>query len=332
LRRSGEPCRERHVRRAARLDHLGHLTITEGVAEALGLAAEVKPVAPRWLWRNLAPRGPADPKALKALLEEPLPGIVFGAGRQTVPFVRALKRAGQGRVFAVIFQAPKAGADCSHLIWTPEHDRLAGANVITTLVPPHRFSPERLRALRREVPADIAALPSPRVALFLGGPGGSYDWSPASIAAFAQSLGAVAPLAGSFLITPSRRTPPALLRVASEVTSARPRILWDGRAENPYPQFLAHADVFIVTADSVNMAGEAAATGRPVYVFTPPGGRSKFQRFHAALASHGATRPLPASAPSALGGWAYEPLHAAATVAAEIERRWRSFQSTNGAC
>ena len=307
----------------------GHLAITGGVAETLGLATEVKLVAPRWLWRKLAPRGPADPIALKPMLDEPLPDVVFGAGRQTVPFVRALKRAGQGRVFTVIFQSPKAGADCAHLVWAPEHDRLTGANVIATLVPPHRFSSARLAELRREVPAAIAALPCPRVALFLGGPGGSYDYSPATIAAFGQALAGVAPLAGSFLITPSRRTPPVLLKAADEATASRPRILWDGSVENPYPQFLAHADVFIVTADSVNMAGEACATGRPVYVFTPPGGRSKFQRFHAALATHGATRPLPASAPATLGGWTYEPLQAAATVAAEIERRWRAFRSTN---
>ncbi len=307
----------------------GHLTITGGVAEALGLAVEVKPVAPRWLWRNLAPRGPADPEVMKALLAGPLPSIVFGAGRQTVPFVRALKRAGQGRVFTVIFQAPKAGTECAHLIWAPEHDRLKGGNVISTLVPPHRFSTERLAELRRDGPADIAALPSPRVALFLGGPGGSYDWSPAAIAAFAEALRGVAPHAGSFLITPSRRTPPALLQATDDATASRPRILWQGSGDNPYPQFLAQGDMFIVTADSVNMAGEAAATGRPVYIFTPPGGRTKFQRFHDALAAHGVARPLPASASSALGGWTYEPLQAAAEVAAEIERRWCVFRSTN---
>lgn len=310
----------------------GHLTITEGVAETLGLAAEVKPVAPRWLWRKLAPRGPADPKILHELLKEPLPDIVLGAGRQTVPVVRALKRAGRGRVFTVIFQSPKAGADCAHLVWAPEHDRLSGDNTIATLVPPHRFTAARLAELRASVPADIAPLASPRVALFLGGPGGSYTYSPGAIAVFTECLRGVAARAGSFLITPSRRTPPALLAAADEATASSPRILWDGTGTNPYAQFLAQADIFIVTADSVNMAGEAAATGRPIYVFTPPGGRAKFKRFHAALAAHGATRPLPVSPPSMLGGWEYEPLQAATTVAAEIERRWHSFRSTSAAC
>ncbi|MEJ2123904.1 MAG: mitochondrial fission ELM1 family protein [Alphaproteobacteria bacterium] len=298
----------------------GHLTITEGVAEALGLAVEVKTVAPRWPWRYLAPWGPPDPRDLAALLREPWPDVVFGAGRLTVPVVRALKRAGQGRIFTVQFQAPQTGTNCAHLIWAPAHDGLEGPNVISTLTPPHRFTPARLAALRATVPPEIASLPSPRVALFIGGPGGGYDYSPEAIASFAARLRAIAPFAGSFLITPSRRTPPALASAVEEATAATPRILWDGAGENPYPQFLAHADAFIVSADSVNMTGEACATGRPVYVLTPAGGRAKFHRYHAALEAYGATRPLP-DHPAAFETWEYDPLQAAAAIAQEIECR-----------
>lgn len=307
----------------------GHLTITGGVAETLGLAIEVKDVMPRWLWRNLAPNGPADPQVMARLLNSPLPDLVFGAGRQTVPFVRALKRAGQERVFTMLFQSPKTMKASAHLIWAPAHDLLRGDNVITTLTPPHRFTPARLADMRRNMPPNIAALAFPRIALFLGGPGGSYDYTPGTIEDFGEAMAAIAPAAGSFLITPSRRTPPALLAAADQATASRPRILWEGTGENPYPQFLAHADIFVVTADSVNMAGEACATGRPVYVFTPPGGRTKFRRFHAALAGHGATRPLPGS-PAEFETWNYEPLHAALTVAAEVERRYQSFRSNAG--
>jgi uncharacterized protein len=98
--------------------------------------------------------------------------------------------------------------------------------------------------------------------------------------------------------------------------------MWDGTGANPYPAFLAHADMLVVTADSVNMCGEACATGRPVYVFTPSGGSPKFNRFHAGLARHGATRPLPEAA-AALESWSYEPLDSAAAIATEIERRWQ---------
>ena len=73
------------------------------------------------------------------------------------------------------------------------------------------------------------------------------------------------------MITPSRRTHQRLIAAVDAATAGAPRILWDGTGDNPYPDFLAHADALIVTADSVNMTGEACATGRPVYVFEPSG-------------------------------------------------------------
>jgi uncharacterized protein len=308
----------------------GHLAITRGVAETLGLAAEVKTVAPRSPWKHLAPNGPADPRILKSLMAEALPEFVLGAGRQAVPFVRALKRAGQGAVFTIIFQSPRTGAGSAHLIWVPEHDRLRGANVISTLTPPHRFTAAALAELRGQMPAEIAQLPAPRVALLLGGPGAGYAYDRATMGRLETGLRDMASLAGSFMITASRRTPPELLALADTVTRSTPRILWGGDGTNPYPQFLAQADLFLITADSVNMAGEAAATGKPIYVFTPSGGRAKFRRFHAALEAHGATRPLPERL-SSLGAWQYEPLRSAEAVAAEIERRWLNFRSTSSA-
>ena len=302
----------------------GHMAITRGVAETLGLAIDVKLVAPRAPWRHLAPLGPADPGQLKALLAEPLPDIVLGAGRQTVPFVRALKRAG---AFTVLFQSPRASLSSAHVIWAPTHDGLQGSNVISTLTPPHRFTPQTLDALRREVPPAIAALPSPKVALLIGGPGAGYRYSPHTIRIFGELAREVAAMAGSLLISPSRRTPADLLAAVDEETREVPRILLRSDGPNLYPYFLASADFFIVTADSVNMTGEACATGNPVYVFSPPGGRGKFVRFHEALTEYGATRPLPAPM-QALEAWNYEPLASAEQVAAEIEARWRIFRST----
>lgn len=305
----------------------GHLAITRGIAETLGLSVEIKPVNPGFPWRHLAPNGPADPSVLRVLTAGQLPELVLGAGRQTVPFVRALKRAGRGRVFTILLQSPRTLASSAHLIWAPAHDRLRGASVITTLTPPHRFTAAALAELRARIPAEIAALPTPRVALLLGGPGAGYVYDDATTGAFTAIVERVAALAGSLLITPSRRTPPALLVAVDAATRTCPRILWRGEGDNPYADFLANAEIIVVTADSVNMAGEACATGKPVFVFTPPGGRGKFHRFHAALQEHGATRRL-AEPPHALESWTYAPLASAEQVAAEIEARWRIFRST----
>jgi mitochondrial fission protein ELM1 len=157
--------------------------------------------------------------------------------------------------------------------------------------------------------------------VILGGKNAVYKFTDADDRRFAAALDSIGRLGASFLITPSRRTHARLLAVADKATQAFPRFLWDRTGANPYGDFLAHADLFVVTADSVNMVGEACSTGRPVLVFTPSGGSAKFRRFHAALAERGATRPLPDHL-DALPDWSYEPLHSVDDITREIERRW----------
>ncbi|MBX2804403.1 MAG: mitochondrial fission ELM1 family protein [Hyphomicrobiales bacterium] len=296
----------------------GHQAITGGVADCLKLDHELRTIKPRGIWRRLAPNGPADPELLQDLLKSPLPDIAFGAGRQTVPFMRALMKAG---VFTVIFQAPRTWRASADLIWAPAHDRLKGEHVITTLTPPHRFTPDRIENLRNGLPDHILALPPPRVTLLLGGPGAGYHYDGKTVARFAKALEAVSQRAGSFLLTPSRRTPPELLAAAKTVIAQKPHRLWEGHGENPYPDFLAAADTFLVTADSVNMTGEACATGRPVFVFYPSGGRPKFRAFHNALENYGATRRLEPDLAD-FTPWRYQPLVATEEVAQKIAKRW----------
>ena len=159
------------------------------------------------------------------------------------------------------------------------------------------------------------------VAVVLGGANGIYTFDDQSLQRLRTSLEALAASGASFMITPSRRSPPQLVTAVETATRSAPRILWDGSGPNPYPDFLAQADALIVTADSINMTGEACATGRPVYVFAPQGGSEKFDRFHAALRALGATRPLPDRL-MALEEWTYLAIDSAGQIAAEIERRW----------
>jgi mitochondrial fission protein ELM1 len=222
------------------------------------------------------------------------------------------------------------GTSAADLYWVPEHDRLRGPNVITTLTSPHGFTPQRLAELRRAIPPELAALPTPRVAMAIGGPNGDYRYTPAALARLVSALRSLAVLGTGLMITPSRRTPTEIVAHVREAVAGAPQLFWDGTGENPYPQFLAHADAFIVPGDSVNMVGEACATGRPVYVFEPEGGSAKFARLHEALRRHGATRPLPERF-ERLDVWSYAPLNSAETIAREIERRWTRRMQMLGA-
>jgi uncharacterized protein len=297
-----------------------------GLAKTLGLDFQMKHVAPSGLWRITAPWGPPDPKARlgkpdSALFAPPWPAVCIATGRASVPFLRAVRRKAGPSTYCIMLQDPKTGPGTADLIWVPAHDRRRGANVFTTLTAPHGYSPAVLAALRQSCPAAIAALPQPRIAVILGGKNGIYRFTEADDDRFQLALSALGRHGGSFMITPSRRSHKRLVRAAEAATTDRPRILWDGTGENPYPHFLAHADMLVVTADSVNMTGEACATGKPVYVFEPTGGSAKFSRFHDALRTAGATRPLHTDI-DPHQGWSYEPMDSAHQIAAEVERRW----------
>ena len=297
-----------------------------GVADALGLAYEFKTVAPKGLSRILAPWGPVSRRERFGQpgsdFTPPWPSVAIASGRASIPYIRALRRVAGTACYTVVLQDPKTSADTADLIWVPQHDRRRGVNVMTTLTSPHSFSFSRISELRSSIPDDIADLKRPRVAVILGGKNAAYKFQKEDDVRLEKSLASIGRLGASFMITASRRTHKRLLQAAERATANSQRILWAGVGENPYPYFLAHADWLVVTADSVNMTGEACATGRPVYVFTPSGGSAKFNRFHDVLKAYGATRDLPGEV-DALAEWQYAPLDSAQLIAAEIERRWQ---------
>ena len=297
-----------------------------GVADALGLAYDMKHVTPKGLQRILAPWGPVA-KAENfgkpgSTFAPPWPAIAIATGRASIPYIRALRRAAGAGTYTVVLQDPKSGPATADLIWVPAHDTRRGTNVITTSTSPHSFSSARLADLRASIPTGIAGLPGPRIAVVLGGKNGVYKFTDADDERLAGALRSLADLGASFMVTPSRRTHQRLIAAVEAATRGAARIIWDGTGANPYAQFLAHADALVVTADSVNMTGEACATGKPVYVFEPSAGSAKFRRFHSALAACGATRPLPSTL-SELPQWDYTPLDSAAKIASEIEQRWQ---------
>jgi hypothetical protein len=116
-----------------------------GVAHALGLPVETKHVHPKGIFKLAAPWLPPDPRERIGVQGTPLgppwPACAIATGRQSIPYLRAVRRhAGRGTV-TVVLQDPKTGAGTADLIWVPEHDRLRGSDVISTLTAPSSFTP-----------------------------------------------------------------------------------------------------------------------------------------------------------------------------------------------
>lgn len=303
----------------------GHEVNAIGVAEALGAPYELKRLNPRKIFVWLSPYGPVDPREGAGwLLNRPLPDIVIGSGRVTVPYLRALKRAAGQRVFAVFLQDPRYARATMDLIWAPEHDRIRGPNIITTLTSPHPFSPRRLAAARAAPDPRVAALKGPRCAVVLGGPSGTQHFTAADIMRLREATQAIAAQGFSVMATPSRRTPPELLAAVREGLGEAPGFVWDGSGDNPYASILALADALLVTGDSANMVGEATATGAPVYVFEPTGGGSnKLAGSIDALERRGAVRRFA----GAIEPFRYEPIDSSGQIAHEIARRFAASRA-----
>ncbi|WP_157982265.1 mitochondrial fission ELM1 family protein [Oceanicella sp. SM1341] len=233
---------------------------------------------------------------------EGVPDMVIGAGRRGNLAAAALRRGGARAV--AILDPQMATADFDAVI-VPEHDRLRGPNVLTSLGALNRLGGRALVP-----PPWLPALPAPRLVLLLGGPSRSARFDRASLARLLEDLALFE--GWSLLATPSRRTPSW---VVPEIRAARPDAwIWDGEGENPYPGLLGAADAIMVTEDSVNMTSEAAVTGRPVHVSGLGQVDPKFRRFHATLQARGITRPA-AEGP---GAWSYEPLAETERMAAML--------------
>lgn len=298
----------------------GHEAQAEGVAVALGVAYDWVRVDPRGIARLLAPWGPAA-RTFKP--GPPWPAVVIGIGRTAIPALRAVRRRAGPATFAVALQDPRTGAGTADLVWVPEHDRLRAGNVVTTLTPPNRFTADLLAGLRAGADAAVDALPAPRVMLAIGGTSKVWRFTLEDAVRLGASITAFGRQGASFLVTPSRRTPPPVAEAVAAAVAGFPHIVWRGEGDNPYARFLARADAIVVTADSVSMTGEACSAGRPVYVFRPSGGSDKFRRFHDALTAIGATRALAPETPLDLA-WGGSPLRSADVIAREIEARYAS--------
>lgn len=263
-----------------------------GVAEATGFAFVEKALAVRFPWSRLPPQLWLSPLQATPGLEPPWPDLVIGCGRNTAMPALAIKRLSSGRTVAAQIQDPGVGRKQFDLMFVPAHDRLRGPRVMVTQAALHRVTAARLAAERTRFPS-LARLPRPILSVLIGGSNRAYRLSRERLGEIADSLARLLREAGgSVLLTPSRRTGAAGVALLHERLAGLSAQVWDGSGANPYLAYLAYADALLVTADSVSMVSEAAATGKPVHIIQLTGGDAKFTRFHAAMRGAGITRPF----------------------------------------
>jgi mitochondrial fission protein ELM1 len=287
-----------------------------GLTEAAGISAELRLLLPRGVWRHVpSALWPFPLCAIEpAALAPPWPELLIGAGGKAAPVTAALAR----RLPTVFVQHPRMDPRRFGQILVTRHDELRGPNVIVTRTALHRATPARLAAAAEAWAPTFAALPRPLVAVLVGGANGRFRLDAPVGQTLADQLAAMmrADRAG-LMLTPSRRTDPAVTRVLTETLAPLGAFVWDGTGENPYFGMLALADAIIATEDSVSMVSEAVATHAPVMVARLPG-RSRRQRiFLNGLIDDGRVRAYQGR----FEHWPAAPLDDTPAAAAELCRR-----------
>ncbi len=244
----------------------------EGVLETLGQPYTLKTCMRKrpfcWLpvamWRGAL----SQLTASSDRLAPPWPAAVITSGRRSAPLGLAIKIASAGRTKAIHLTDPRACRRDFDLIVTMAHDPVEGDNVIKTRFALHRLTRSNLALASTQWQPVFAALPKPWIAVLIGGSTHRYTLNEPTMREVIASLKALLTReSGSLLITPSRRTGEANIRLLHEAFAAEKRAwIYDMQGENPYLGMLGVADYIIATNDSVNMLSEAAYTGKPVYV------------------------------------------------------------------
>ena len=244
----------------------------QALAALLQRAATDVLIAPRAPWSWLAPRSlPFSPYAFEGPLNATLkrqhepPELVIGCGRQAALATRLLRSLG---TTAVQILDPRVDAAHWDAVLVPRHDRLRGPNVVVTDGALHTVTTQSLTTARAQF-ASLGALPSPRIAVLVGG---DTHKRPLDAQSVMHALRELMPQ-GSLMVTTSRRTPRQLtqmirtLGIASSLWTGSEDAIHAGEStDNPYLGYLTWADAIVCGADSVSMLSEAAATTAPLYI------------------------------------------------------------------
>ena len=275
----------------------GHRRQAAALAQALAPTPREWTLATAAPWSWLAPRrAPGAERAFGADFAAALatpPALAIGCGRRAALATRLLRERG-ARVVQVLH--PRIDTRHWDLVIAPEHDGLAGPNVVTLLGSLNPVDDAWLAAARAARP-DLAALPSPRTTVLLGGPTAAVRFDRGAFEVLASRLERwLADAGGSLLVVGSRRTPAHVGALARDYWAETPGVRWfdDGDGDNPFAAALAVADRIVVSPDSVNMVSEAAATSAPVYVAEPARATGRVRRYLDTMLARGRIRALAA--------------------------------------
>jgi mitochondrial fission protein ELM1 len=255
-----------------------------GLAETLGYEVELKKIRLRQPWETLAPYLKIGGSYCLAKgsdsLSSPYPELVLASGRRAILPALYIKKKATDHCKVVYLQDPRISPSHFDAVICPQHDGLAGENVIQTIGATHRISREKLLQAKANF-QHLNPQNQPVFSVIIGGSTKKYTMDMDFTHCLTNDLLQISKKGWRVLVTLSRRTPQAVAEKIKLLPS--PIYVWDGKGDNPYFGLLGLADALLVTCDSVSMISEVCATTVPVYLYPLPKVYWKHQQFHQSL-------------------------------------------------
>ena len=298
------------------------------VANALGFSYEKKEVCYNFL--SILPNRLKFDSLLGVDLQKtsdllpPYPDIIISSGRRTAPVARYIKLKNPSS-YIVHIMNPDLNFANFDLVALPIHDKKVNKdNVIYTLGAPTLLVTKKLEEEGIKWSKKLAKYKLPFIALIFGGKTKSGNYRDEEIIELAKKASSAAKsLNATLLVSTSRRTDSnhiELLKDNLEVESYFYN--FNDKGDNPYLGFLALAEYFIVSGDSVSIVSDCLSTGRPVYIYQKNHLLSKKHRkFLEYLADMDYTRLL---TDDLLDKWQYQPLKEAERLAKIIKEQFNA--------
>ncbi len=294
-----------------------------GITEAMGVTPVVKRISLRQPWKLLSPYlGFECASSFSPVLAPPWPDILITSGRKSIAVSRYIQKKSNGQTYTIQVQDPRINPRQFDLVIVPEHDPTRGDNVITSVATPNRITPEKLAVAKSDFAHLFSMMPSPRIAVLIGGSTKRHVFTKDETESLIQNL---LPH-DSLMITTSRRTGEKNTDLLKTSLSKNNNYFYDTGAPqsspNPYMGMLAWADIILVTADSTSMVSESATTGKPVYVIPMKGLTQRQNQLIENLKKYGAIREFIGK----IETWNYPPLSDSQKIAAIIRQKCGLFE------
>ena len=247
----------------------GMVSQVEGLAKALDLDFIHEKIELNNLWKLLPPKiTPTKNFVFKNKIEEYF-NIVISCGRKSVIPSIYLKNKYKSKIINIHIQDPKVSLKNFDFIVAPEHDRLTGANVLTTKGAIHYLTKDELVLSQNYLKSKID--PKKKIVSFIiGGPNKYYSYDDNVVDnVFLNIKKNFIQNNYQAIIIPSMRTPEKIIEKAKNYFDNN-QIIIPNVDKKAYLSSLQLADHIVVTCDSTSMISEASLTGKPIYVAQMP--------------------------------------------------------------